>query len=573
MPRSFLVALNLATGAVRASGQTWQVGPVLFASQGVMDGGNLGLERAYAAHGARLAASLEGQYSAIILESRTRDLTLVQDALGLGQVYWGKSADWVVAGSSPLGVAATLGMEALEEAYFAPLLGWGLPRKLTPFRGVHALDGGTALTITPQGDHLIRPWSPEPLPVRGDLDRQLEELIAEAIDLLVPSDQPSIFEVSGGTDSAVVSLQARRMGRDFTALTYVADRYVLGDDNGHSEVMVQHLGVPQHEIDGDVFRLCTKLHRLPDHPGSCRYLHAVDHIAELAKQGGTRCYVTGVGGDLIFDYSGLVPAFLADPLVRLRPVAALTQARRYAKERGGHRSATHYLRYVALPLARFYARGESLAQGLEPPKLPWLSKEFEAHSIALDKLSDVPRGMLPSAHYLWDAVFQMSRGERLTAGFGPDVTTVHPLLHRPLVAFMLSLDMETRRGLPGDRRLQRRYLARYGPAQIAQRRTKGSAEPLRQVHIGEAPEFLMDIRDHSRIEARGWVEPQAWRQAVDQAALGANPSFAFFASAIEVELWLRAFEDHGLPKDLALDLNASAASQATTGEFAPKLDP
>lgn len=558
LSRQFIIDVDLRRFQARSAGHVASLNGRRFALAGIATRGIGGLAEAYRDHGKTLTRHLIGQYSAAVIDPQERVVLLAQSSLGLGRAYWWRRGDRLLLSSDLLTIAACSGTERPDADYFARWLSHRPILERTPFTGIRQLTFGQTMLFGPVGAGLIRPWQPQPRPFSGDPEATLKQCLDDAVRFYLPNTETSaaeatVMEVSGGTDSSLVAATAVARGARLHGLSYVSDRGTTGDDEGHSQLLCDHLRIERSCLDPDHRGMSSRLHYLPDQPGRCRYLDVLDQTRRVVASVGATRMMTGVGGDLVFDYRGLVPAFLADPMVAFRPVEAFRLARRYAQERGGVRGAMHFLRYVGLPWTLEFLKGRNLAEHPDHQLPDWLAPSLKAllvqNEARLPMLAPAIR--LPSARYLWDSLFVLCAMENDHPYYGPNLEVVHPLLHRPLVEFLLSLDPETRRGIPGDRRLQRSVMRGLVPDAIVERTSKGSSQMLRELHVQEASGLLAQLRQDSRLVERGWVDPEPWRRAVDLAAVGSSPHFAQFAAAVEAELWLRALEEHGVPDVLS----------------------
>ena len=531
----FLIQCNAAGQVVHALGQIHADGARVYGLAGVGPGGFDGLAGAYDAGGKDFTRNWIGQYSAAVADQNT--VILAQSSLGLGRAYWHLSKDGLVVGSDLLAVAKAAGNVGFDPEYFARFLMLRPILDRTPFAGVRQLTSGATAVFTGQAVSFHHPWRPQDQPEHGDPLDRLEMLLNEALDTLLPEGTPVVSDISGGTDSSIVVAMAHKMGHRVHGISHVAERGIKGDDRAYATLVAERFDIPLQEFNSDTAGLATSLQDLPDQPGSCRYRMTAfavrDHVRTIAPVR----YMTGVGGDVVFDYRGLVPAFLADPLVAFHPRAAWRLASDYDKERGGNRGAAHFLRYVGLPIAAAHLRRRNLGEPLDDEHPDWVNPAFVAAAAAKQPARALSISR-PSARYLWETLFDLASGENIAPVFDPATEVVHPLLHRPLVEFLLGLPMEVRRGMGGDRALQRALLARLGLPEVAARQDKGSAQQLREMQLAEAGAFL-DSLGQGELARRGWVEPEAWARAINQTAVGASPKAVFFAAAIECELWLR----------------------------------
>ncbi|MFW2438049.1 MAG: hypothetical protein ACN4GR_01610, partial [Arenicellales bacterium] len=107
-------------------------------------------------------------------------------------------------------------------------------------------------------------------------------------------------------------------------------------------------------------------------------------------------------------------------------------------------------------------------------------------------------------------------------------------------------------GIIGDRKLQREALADRLPEVIRTRRSKGSAQELRERHMMESARWYDAMTCSPRIVEKGWVIPDHWQDQVDRARVGVLSCSSNFLNAVQAELWLRALEQYPRPERLKL---------------------
>lgn len=531
----FLIETDAAGNLLAAHGNVLEQDGHLYGLSGIGASGIEGLIGAYHRGGAAFSASWIGQYSAAIVTDNT--LVLAQSSLGLGRAYYAQDDDKLVVGSDLSAVSRAVECTEPDPIFFSRFLSMHPALDRTPYSAVRQLFGGETLIFRNWSKCRLRPWQPtQQTPIGDPLDR-LRALLEEAIDTYASYDRSTIIDISGGTDSSLVAAVAVDKGRELHAISHIPARGARGDDCYYARQVASQLSVPLTEIDGDLDGMTTALSDLPDQPGNCSYRDTTRRISGQFRSLTATRHLTGVGGDVIFDFRGLAPAFLADPLVAGRPLKTWRMASAYARERGGHRSAAHFLRYVALPVAVSHLRGKNT--GAPPQIAPpdWLDAATAKRAGAWR--APLARAVArPSARFLWELVFDMTAAENRASLFAPVTETFHPLLHRPLVEHCLSLEPQVRRGLSGDRALQRKLLRQLGLEEVANRSDKGSAQPLREMHLSEEDDFLDSLK-WGEIASRGWIEPMSWHRAIDQIKVGASPNSVRFAAAVECELWLR----------------------------------
>lgn len=549
LARQFLLEIDLRSFSVRGVGRVHAEDRRSYALSGVSEAGLEGLQRSYLQQGERLTGALLGQYSAAVVDAHKRIVILAQSSLGLGRAYWWRGEDRLLLSSDLLLIAAEADAREPDRDYFARMLANRPCMERTPFSGIAQLTFGVTMVFGPKGRCCLRPWQPLDTEISGDPEKRLRQHLDDAVRFYLPDSGTLIAEISGGTDSSLVAAVAVANHATIHGLSYVSARGTTGDDEHFAQLVSSHLQIERTRLDADRHGMSRRLDDLPDQPGRCRYQDLLKETRQVFSATRATRLMTGVGGDLVFDYKGLVPVFLADPIVSFQPIKSFQLAQRYAEERGGVRSASHFLRYIGFPWATAFMKHRNLAEHPDHQTPTWLTADLQARlqSDAARLPLLAPAVRRPSSRYLWDQLLTIASLENDNPDFGPDLDVVHPLLHRPLVEFMLSLDTQTRRGIPGDRRLQRRVMRHLLPDAITNRTSKGSSQMLRERHVQEATEFLTKIRTDSQLIRRGWAIPERWQRAVDLAAVGTSPEFPHFAAAVEAELWLQALDEHGIP--------------------------
>ncbi len=509
------------------------------------------LVSAYRARGATFSAGLLGQYAGIIVDPTARRVLLFQDSLGLRTLYYAVDG-------SRLSVAATLGALArllgdteIEPAYFAQLITDGLPpHHVTPLRGVQRLSLGTTQRFDGERQQSLRPWSPTPAqiaPNRDDAER-LRALLDEAVDACLPQSGEVGCELSGGLDSTSVYTTLMRTRPDAHAITLVSGSGLAGDDEAYAGHVVETSGGRWHCLDIDHYPPHAGLPALlVGEPGDERLAMRQSAYRDILERERIAVMLTGGGGDLMFGYRGIPPIHLADPLRAGHLLGAINGACTWSGQQGGTRPWTHFFaRYGVQPAWRHLRRQSMFTdRDWRPPR--WLAGSF-ARQYGLDRAparQQAPRLTTPSTQFLWEGAYRIATLEA-SSGFRQHLAadTRFPLFHRPLVEFMLGLnwalrDSGVRGDVAGDRVLQRAALADRLPLRVAGRQTKGSDQQAREQADLRRVDLLERLTRNAQLVARGWVEPAAWRAAVERARFGVYDKLGSFDAAVASELWLR----------------------------------
>ncbi|MEO7826136.1 MAG: asparagine synthase-related protein, partial [Allosphingosinicella sp.] len=246
----------------------------------------------------------------------------------------------------------------------------------------------------------------------------------------------------------------------------------------------------------------------------------------LLRAHGVGAVLTGMAGDAVFCGDGPEPYFLADIL---NPARALSALRGWRDGSAQRRSLGHWLhRYMLQPRLR-------RPPGRPPP--PWLTASFA------DRWREVTRRRLDRRlphgdAYYWDRVMRGALLVRDGQVFAGDSTEYrNPWLYLPLVRFMAGTPWPVKLQPQIDRTLQRRAMRGILPEAIRLRRDKGVPAQAFFDGLAGSPEWLDLLLDRPQLVERGYVDGEAWRQAVALARHGCAPAPGDFTQACILEAW------------------------------------
>lgn len=557
----FIIVIDLKTFKVKSSPRLRQVdgtGGLLsghLSAIGTSDCDRLAVDRfiaAYVCDGAGLSSHLHGQYAGVIVDSTQRRVCLVQDSLGIRQLFHSQRGSELIVSSNLEYVVAYLGLGNLEERYFGEQFATGTrPLGTTPYAAIKRLDFGTTLSITAARQSEMKPWHPSSPPRRNvalaDAVEQLRYHVDEAVRSMLPMRGRVLCELSGGLDSTTVLSTAVRFDPAVQALSIVRGSNIAGDDERFSSEVASIFGVRRHEIDADRlphFSLFPD--RFAAEPGGETHVAIIKAYNDLLVEESIDVVLTGDPGDVVFGYGGLPPVHLADPIVRFRPLRAIRAAQAWAAHADIDRPWTHFFKHHALGLAWRHWRRRSLVDEADSTAPDWVSRDLLRRVGVTDtrRAQAAPRVALPGQQYLWESVFGMAAQVTDCIRVSSPAEVRHPLFHRPLLEFMIGLNPDLRQDAVGDRVLQRHALADRLPQSVRTRVTKGSSQQAREKAQLANKAWYRALTENSRLVDRGWVEPSRWQQQIDRLRLGLHGPRPNIDIAIMTEFWLRSIETH-----------------------------
>lgn len=530
-------------------------------------------------------AKIVGDWAVSAWNPRDRKLLLAVDYMGIRRLYYSITRQTVIWCTHLHTLISTLPISlTINDEYIAGYLTHYPASHLTPYREIHAVPPGSFVVIGNGSSVPSRYWSFQPgHRIRYKTDAEYEahfrRLLYQAIRRRLRSDMPVLAELSGGLDSSSIvcvadDIVARSEVREFRVdtISYYDPTLAAGDERTYVARVERRRGRKGHHIDTSVYGCSLSLGdpTFVAVPGATTRVEGLrSAVHEFMHRQGYRVVLSGIGGD---EFLGGVPqpqAQLADFIVRGRLIRlakelaawSLIQKRPWLHLLGGA--------MLLLPPATLRARLDDQAA-----LSPWIDAEFaKRYSLRLRQLG--PQGRygfwLPSRREKAQTVIAIRRQLAYSSACEYDSEDRRfPFLDQTLVEFLLSIPA-SQLLRPGQRRsLMRRSLAGIVPPEILSRRSKGSvarsALACLELHRAELRELLTSARSAKR----GYIDEHCLREGLNLAIHGDVSQLMNLIRALQLEAWLRGFEDYRaapLPFDTTNGLSRSDASLGQKTSF------
>jgi len=357
---------------------------------------------AWRAWGPAALARFRGMFSFAAFEERSGRLFLARDQLGIKPLHYFPRKDGVVFASELKGIVAALGtgMEADPAALVASLLYYWIPPQRCAIKGISKLPPGSWAEFRPDGTHTVhRYWAVEEIAAQaGDgPTADLREVIESSVDAHLVADVPVSTFLSGGLDSSIISVLAKRRIPDLSAYTIrfrPEDQRVeaMPEDARYARKVAHRFGIDLHEIDAspDIVELLPRIVDVLDEPiGDPAAINTL-LMCEAARDAGVKVMLSGMGADELFGgyrkhlACKLAARYRRAPWSVRRGIGAAVQ--RLPVVAGGRglrtvRWAKRFLDFAELPEAEAFRRSYTLYDRSE-------LKELVAPDVALH-LDDV----------------------------------------------------------------------------------------------------------------------------------------------------------------------------------------
>ena len=530
----------------------------------------------YLRDGDKMMSRLNGIFAFAIWDTRSRELLVARDHLGVKPLYWAETPRGVLFASE---IKALLQEPSLDRALDPRavrhhLLYLWCPAPQTILASVAKLEPGHALRI--RDGRVVAHWRHYELPFDqeivdwpvDDAVVQVRKYLTRAVERQLVSDVPVGAFLSGGLDSSSVVAMARRaMGSErlqcFTIGFQDASARAEGmaADLPHAQRVARHLDVDLHTIwvgPEMVEELPHMLFHLDEPQADPAPINAL-FISRLAREHGIKVLLSGAGGDDIFTGYRRHYALMQEPWwswlpgsarsglrglsSRIRPTSELSRrigkAFRYADLEGDRRIAAYFHWIPPERLASVF--GPRLR---DDPRV----REDDPVLCALAALpASVPR--LNRMLFLEEKFFlsdhNLNYVDKVSMANGVEVRV--PLLDPELVALAARLPLGLKQHGRHGKWVLRRAMEPYLPRDVIYRTKTGFGAPLRHWLRNELAPVVDDMLAPATLERRGLFDPAGVGELV---RLDRNrridATYTIFAM-ICVEMWCRMFVDGPTP--------------------------
>jgi len=267
---------------------------------------------AWRAWGPLALPRFRGMFAFAIFDERSGRLVLARDHLGIKPLHYLPRKDGVVFASELKSIVAALGegMEADPGALVASLLYYWVPPGRCAIKGVAKLPPGAWAEFRPDGHSAVhRYWAVEEIAAEaaGGPGADLRAVIEASVDAHLVADVPVATFLSGGLDSSIISVLAKRQIPDLRAYTIrfrpKDQRFeAMPDDAVYARKVARQFGIELHEIDAspDIVEFLPRIVDVLDEPvGDPAAINTL-LMCEAARDAGVKVMLSGMGADELF---------------------------------------------------------------------------------------------------------------------------------------------------------------------------------------------------------------------------------------------------------------------------------
>jgi asparagine synthase (glutamine-hydrolysing) len=514
-----------------------------------------------------------GMFAFAMLDEATGSLYLARDQLGIKPLHYMVRKDGVVFASELKALVAAFGRELHMDpgAMAASTLYYWVPDRRCSIREVEKLQPGTWAEFRPDGTHRICTyWNAAEVAAAsgGESGPDLREVIEDSVRAHLVADVPVSSFLSGGLDSSIVTVLAKRAasGIDAYTITFRPEDHrleAMPDDAVYARKVAADFGIDLHEIQiaPDVVELVPRMVGILDEPiGDPAAINTL-LMCETARDAGVKVILSGMGADELFGgYRKHVACVLGSRYQRLPggaraaaktvitrlPVTARGRGLRYA------RWAKRFLTFSELPEEAAFRRSYSLYDPTELSGLlgPGLGTQvddvFEEH-VELYSDNQLPDHvnrmcLADSRHFLPGLNLTYTDRASMAASTEVRVPFVDPFVFR--AAFSLK-GAEKVHGRTGKLALKKAALE-WLPREIVHRPKASFSAPLRAWIGHDLREIIDDVLVRGELVSSGFLRGAGVTQLIDEERTGREDRSKQIWQLLTLELWYRQTRSAGV---------------------------
>jgi asparagine synthase (glutamine-hydrolysing) len=511
----------------------------------------------YAAEGVAGFRRMRGMFAVAIWDAPRQQLVLARDGVGKKPLYCLEhQGEWLFGSEAKAILAALDTVPSVDPAALLSFFSFGYVSGTGAiFRGMRRVEPGTALVIDARSgaSTLERFWdwpdgSTKDQRPEGEVIEEIRSELTDAVRIRLRSDVPLGAFLSGGMDSAaVLALMAKHSSRPVQTFTIGFGDSVY-DELAEARRTAAAFGADHHEqiVTPDAVHVAEALALHYDEPFADPSAIPTYYVAGLARRHVTVC-LTGDGGDELF--AGYTP--YADALARVGvPGAGLLRSAIGAgarlvptHARGKGRLSTLGLGPVGWFVWRRTVFPDYLLETVVNPDL-MAAGAFPEHA-AVEQIGAAAGPLLSrlqrwdQRHYLPDDI--LVKVDRATMAHSLEARC--PLLDHRVIELAAAQDAVRHGDARATKRLFRKVIQPWVPAEVLTRPKRGFGVPLRRwFHeglIGWAQAILVDPRTRQR----GWTTAPEVDRLLQQHARGHRDHAKRIWALVCLELWARQHVD------------------------------
>jgi asparagine synthase (glutamine-hydrolysing) len=520
----------------------------------------------YEEFGPQCVEKLRGMFAFALWDGNTKQLLLARDRVGIKPLYYALNDEAVVFASE---IKAILVDPAIKRNLAPEIVDRFLtflyvPGEETLLKGISKLAPGHYLLVKNGKTEIRQYWDlsflkPSERLSFDDAERELSNLLAEAVELHMIADVPVGVLLSGGVDStAVLSYAAERTDKEISTFTVGFSDAAFADERPYARLAAETFGSRHHEMTitaDDFVAFLPKYVWHMEEPVCEPPAVALYYVSKLARNH-VKVLLSGEGGDEAFaGYDNYRSITWLERLKHVWP-AGNGAASRGLSWFNSWSHSTRMAKYLPLVNATFpdyyYSRtstpyrysGNGLGELYSSDFLSSIDRDYSVEPVRrlFSKMEN--HGVLDQMLYIdtktWLPDDLLVKADKMTMANSLELRV--PLLDHRLLEFAASLPADFKlKGLT-LKYIWKKALSKRVPSKILKRKKAGFPVPYEFWLRNNFRDQIRDILTDRKTIERGYFQ-----KAAIEKLIGANSEFGTYSkevfSLVALELWHRMFLD------------------------------
>ncbi|HVA64433.1 MAG TPA: asparagine synthase (glutamine-hydrolyzing) [Terriglobales bacterium] len=514
--------------------------------------------------GSECVHKLRGMFAFAVYDTRSSTLLLARDRLGIKPLHFAQAEGCLWYGSEIKSLlAAAPSLAVADEGALLRYFQFGyIPDPATAFARVQKLPPGHVLEFAQGKVSVRRYWDLPPYGTHTPASEEacleeMEQRLAEAVQIRLIADVPLGAFLSGGTDSSiVVALMAAASSRPVKTFT-IGFPHADFDEAAYARKVAERFGAEHCEVtvEADIEATLTQLTRGLEEPFADSSMLPTFFVSQLARQHVT-VVLSGDGGDELFAGYGRYRVNRQRALFDRIPGWAGRMYQSQIYPRLPHAVRGRKLAFnVSLSSPERYLDGISFLAGGGRER-EYFSDAFLASARALPDPLDQFRGFLaaaPAADPLSRLLYLdtktslpadiLTKVDRMSMAVSLEVRV--PILDHVFVEWVSGLpaDWKLRRGQ--GKYIFRRLAERLGvPREVLYRPKQGFDMPLKHWIRNQLKEEMIRVLLEPQAVQRGYFRRASVERLLQEHFRGARDHSALLWQLLVFELWHRNYLAH-----------------------------
>jgi asparagine synthase (glutamine-hydrolysing) len=505
-----------------------------------------------------------GMFAFAIFDEHSGRLVLARDQLGIKPLHYMHRKDGVIFASELKSLVAAVGHEMTADpaSLVASLLFYWVPPERCAIGGVEKLPPGSWVEFRPNGSSAAHTyWSIAEVAAESAAGEpaDLRAVIEESVVAHLVADVPISSFLSGGLDSSIVTVLAKRAdpGVDAYTITFRPQDQrleAMPDDAVYARRVADRYGITLHEIEADpnIAALLPTIVDVLDEPvGDPAAINTL-LMCQAAREAGVKVVLSGMGADELFGgyrkhlacltaaRYGSVPRFARRAIqgaVGRAPVVIAGRGLRYV------RWAKRFLTFAELPEAEAFRRSYTLYDAPELEAL--VNRDLRGHVGEIiaehdgvygdNALDDPVNRMCLADSRLFLPGLNLAYTDRASMATSVEVRVpfVDPKVAAAAFSFAGSQKIHRHSGKVALKEAAEAWL----PQDVIDRPKASFGAPLRAWISRDLRGVVDDVLLGGNLVSSGWLDEAALHRLVDEERAGREDRSKQIWQLLTLELW------------------------------------